>query len=62
MLEENFRRALLMSEGSFNIFVRELISASLLALIVLFVAWQSVAFFVKRRRTVAAARSPSASA
>src|SRR6185437_6709974 len=38
MLEENFRRALLISRGSFNIFVTRPISATLLAIIAAFVA------------------------
>jgi len=44
MLEENFRRSLLLSRGSFATFVTHPISAALLALIALFVAWQVLAF------------------
>jgi len=44
MLEENFRRALLLSRGSFMTFATRPISGSLLALIAVFIAWQLVAF------------------
>jgi putative tricarboxylic transport membrane protein len=54
MLEENFRRALLISRGSFNIFVTRPISATLLAIIAAFVAWQIAAFVVQSRRNGAA--------
>nr|HET7858787.1 tripartite tricarboxylate transporter permease [Caldimonas sp.] len=50
MLEENFRRALLISRGSFGIFVTRPISATLLAIIAAFVAWQVAAFVVQSRR------------
>ncbi len=60
MLEENFRRALLISRGSFDIFVTRPISGTLLGLIAVFVAWQIVAFVVQSRKTAAAlARAPS---
>jgi TctA family transporter len=51
MLEENFRRALLISRGSFAAFFLRPISGTLLALIGIFVAWQVAAFFLKLRRT-----------
>jgi len=54
MLEENFRRALLISRGSFNIFVTRPISGTLLAIIAAFVAWQIAAFVVQSRRNGAA--------
>jgi len=44
MLEENFRRSLLLSRGSFSIFVTRPIAGTLLAMIGLFVAWQMFAF------------------
>jgi len=44
MLEENFRRSLLLSRGSFSIFVTRPISGTLLALIGLFVLWQMWSF------------------
>jgi putative tricarboxylic transport membrane protein len=47
MLEENFRRALLLSRGSFLTFVKRPISGTLLALVLIFVLWQIVAFFLK---------------
>jgi TctA family transporter len=50
MLEENFRRALLISRGSFNIFVTRPISGTLLAIIAAFVAWQIAAFVAQSRR------------
>jgi putative tricarboxylic transport membrane protein len=49
MLEENFRRALLLSRGNFGTFVTRPISGSLMALIALFVAWQIVSAVIKRR-------------
>ena len=51
MLEENFRRALLLSRGSFVTFFTRPISGTLLGLIGLFIAWQTVAFFANARRT-----------
>jgi TctA family transporter len=48
MLEENFRRALLLSRGDFSAFVTRPISGTLLGLIALFVTWQVVAFFRKK--------------
>ncbi|HVZ43857.1 MAG TPA: tripartite tricarboxylate transporter permease [Ramlibacter sp.] len=49
MLEENFRRALLLSRGSFLVFAERPISASLLGLVAAFVAWQTVSFFWRAR-------------
>ncbi|HVZ47077.1 MAG TPA: tripartite tricarboxylate transporter permease [Ramlibacter sp.] len=48
MLEENFRRALLLSRGSFSIFVTRPISGTLMGLIALLVVWQLVTFFRKK--------------
>jgi TctA family transporter len=53
MLEENFRRALLLSRGHFSGFVTRPISGSLLALIVLFMLWQVLLFLRTPRRTLA---------
>src|SRR3954471_13944414 len=50
MLEENFRRALLLSRGSFGAFFTRPISGSLLALIALFIGWQVVSFFLATRK------------
>jgi TctA family transporter len=44
MLEENFRRALLLSRGQFSAFVTRPISGTLLSLIAIFMVWQLVAF------------------
>ncbi|NDZ14999.1 hypothetical protein C7T35_18550 [Variovorax sp. WS11] len=50
MLEENFRRALLLSRGSFTMFFTRPISGTLLALIGVFVTWQVLAFFLQARK------------
>jgi len=50
MLEENFRRALLLSRGSFKTFVTRPISGTLLALVALFVVWNIVSFFIKSKK------------
>ncbi len=51
MLEENFRRALLISRGAFSGFVTRPISSSLLRLIARFMIWQVVAFVRAPRST-----------
>jgi TctA family transporter len=58
MLEENFRRSLLLSRGSFVTFVTRPISGTLMALIGLFVLWQFTVF-VRQLRKARAAGSPS---
>jgi TctA family transporter len=50
MLEENFRRALLLSRGEFSTFVTRPISGSLIGLIVVFIGWQIAAFFWQRNK------------
>jgi putative tricarboxylic transport membrane protein len=50
MLEENFRRSLLLSRGSFSIFVTRPISGTLIALIAAFVLWQLIAFARQRQK------------
>jgi len=57
MLEENFRRSLLLSRGSFTVFVTRPISGTLMALIALFVLWQMSVFVrdVRKARQVAPA-------
>ncbi len=50
MLEENFRRALLLSRGSFAIFVTRPISGTLISLIGIFVLWQLTSFFWQARK------------
>jgi TctA family transporter len=57
MLEENFRRALLISRGSFTTFVTRPISGTLLALVAAFLVWQLVMFFKQLR--AAPARLPA---
>ncbi|HTR59836.1 MAG TPA: tripartite tricarboxylate transporter permease [Casimicrobiaceae bacterium] len=47
MLEENFRRALLISRGSFAAFFTRPISGTLLSLIGIFIAWQMAVFFMQ---------------
>jgi len=49
MLEENFRRALLLSRGSFSTFVTRPISATLVVLMALFVLWQLTAYLRQPR-------------
>ena len=50
MLEENFRRAMLLSRGSFAPFVTRPISAVLVGLISLFFAWQLISFFLEQKK------------
>ena len=54
MLEENFRRALLLGRGNFSTFVTRPISGTLLALIAIFVIWQLTSFILQSRRASAA--------
>ena len=51
MLEENFRRAMILSHGSFSVFWTHPISAALLSLIGLFILWQLQAFARKALKT-----------
>jgi len=51
MLEENFRRALLLSRGSFATFVTRPISATFFSIIAIFVLWQLVTFFLQARKS-----------
>jgi TctA family transporter len=53
MLEENFRRALLISRGNFSAFLMRPISGTLLGLIMLFVVWQVVKTLAGSRRRAA---------
>lgn len=50
LFEENYRRAMLISRGSFTTFVTHPISATLLGVLGLFVVWQIASFFMKRGR------------
>ena len=45
MLEENFRRALLLGRGSFSTFIDRPISGTLIGLIGIFIAWQLFSFW-----------------
>ncbi|MBV8502794.1 MAG: tripartite tricarboxylate transporter permease [Paucibacter sp.] len=54
MLEEYFRRQLLISRGDFTSFLTRPISGTLLGLIAVFMLWQTVAFFVSARKKAAA--------
>ena len=59
MLEENFRRALLLSRGSLTTFVARPISGTLLGLIGIFIVWQVAAFFLQARKTTAHHQQPA---
>jgi TctA family transporter len=49
MLEEYFRRQMLISRGDFTSFMTRPISGTLLALVGVFIVWQLVAFFLQIR-------------
>lgn len=49
MLEEYFRRQLLISRGDFSSFFTRPIAGSLFALIAVFVGWQLLSFFLKKK-------------
>jgi putative tricarboxylic transport membrane protein len=51
MLEENFRRTLLLSRGRFTVFFTRPIAGTLLGLIGIFIVWQMAVFFLKARDT-----------
>ncbi|HTP47218.1 MAG TPA: tripartite tricarboxylate transporter permease [Casimicrobiaceae bacterium] len=51
MLEENFRRALLLSRGSFATFITRPISATFFSIIAIFILWQLVTFFLQARKS-----------
>jgi putative tricarboxylic transport membrane protein len=59
MLEENFRRALLLSRGSFTIFVTRPISGTLFGLIAIIIGWQIVAFFLQAQKAAALRQRPA---
>ncbi|HEY8051013.1 MAG TPA: tripartite tricarboxylate transporter permease [Ramlibacter sp.] len=60
MLEENFRRAMLLSRGSFGTFVTRPISGTLLGLLTVFIAWNLFSFIRSARRQRVAGRPPPA--
>ena len=53
MLEENFRRAMLLSRGTFGVFVSRPISATLLSVIAALVVWQVAEFVIQARKAPA---------
>jgi TctA family transporter len=53
MLEENFRRAMLISRGNFSVFITRPISGTLLALIAIFIVWQVLTFYFQSRKVTA---------
>jgi putative tricarboxylic transport membrane protein len=59
MLEENFRRALLLSRGSFNTFFTRPISGTLLGVMAIFIVWQGAMSFLQARKTTAHRRQPA---
>lgn len=50
MLEENFRRSMLLSRGSFEVFINRPISGTLISLIAAFILWQTFVFFRQRSK------------
>ncbi|CZZ88834.1 membrane protein [Bordetella ansorpii] len=60
MLEENFRRTMLLSRGDFAVFVERPISGTLFAVIGAIVVWQIVSFLRanRKRRNAAAVQAP----
>ena len=50
MLEENFRRAMLLSRGSFTEFAHRPIAGTLLGLIAVFIGWQLITALLKMRK------------
>jgi TctA family transporter len=52
MLEEYFRRQLLISRGDFTSFLKRPISGTLLALITVFIVWQMISFLIKSKKGV----------
>jgi putative tricarboxylic transport membrane protein len=52
MLEENFRRALLLSRGDFGVFFIRPISGTLFAIIAIFILWQVLMFYFQSRNKV----------
>ncbi|PJI97898.1 TctA family transporter [Acidovorax sp. 69] len=61
MLEENFRRAMLLSRGSFDVFVNRPISGTLISLIAAFILWQTFGFFRQRGKAKELVVAPAAS-
>ncbi|MFZ3322459.1 MAG: tripartite tricarboxylate transporter permease [Usitatibacter sp.] len=61
MLEENFRRSLLLSRGSFSIFVTRPIAGTLIGLIAIFVLWQLIVFVrdMRKGKPIQVAHAPT---
>ena len=59
MLEENFRRAMLLSRGEFSGFVTRPISGTLLTVIAVLIIWQLVSFVRNFRKTPALIPNPN---
>ncbi|WP_298211147.1 tripartite tricarboxylate transporter permease [Acidovorax sp.] len=59
MLEENFRRSMLLSRGSFEVFINRPISGTLIGLITVFILWQTFAFFRERGKAKELAVAPA---
>src|SRR5216683_5177417 len=59
LLEENFRRTLLLSHGSFDMFIARPISGTLLGIIGIFIVWQVAAFFLQARKTTTRHQQPA---
>jgi TctA family transporter len=60
MLEENFRRSLLLSRGSFSTFFTRPISGTMMGLIGIFIVWQIVSFFWSAREPKVVVAKPLA--
>jgi len=60
MLEENFRRSMLLSRGSFEVFINRPISGTLIGLVALFILWQTIGFFRQRGKAKELVVAPAA--
>ena len=58
MLEENSRRALLLSRGNFTSFLARPIGGTLLGFIGVFIVWQVAAFFLQARKPIGPNQQP----
>ena len=59
MLEENFRRALLISRGDLSTFISHPISGTLFGLMALFMGWQVINYVAKLKRGERAEKAPA---
>jgi TctA family transporter len=53
LLEENFRRTLLLSHGSFGMFVMRPISGTIIGFVAIFILWQLISFFWRAGKSTA---------